>query len=452
MAPSVPAIPAATPKVLATAPVLVERALAGVPPDDPRMELYSHGGYALFCAGAVWTALVLWFIVASGLGGALQRLAARASRSPIVQAAICAALLSLLSFAGSFPLALYGDFLRERAYGFAHQGIGGWLGDQAKALLVGTILPVVLVPILYAVLRRLGRNWWIAGSAVVVGFLIVVLAVAPVFIAPLFNTLEPLRDPSLRDSILSLARAQGIPAGAVYQVDASRQSGHTNAYVAGLLGTQRIVLYDTLLERLTPREIRFVMGHEMGHYVLAHVWKTVAFLGALVAPGLFAADRVARRIVRRRPAFGIRSVEEPASLPLMALLAYGLAVLALPAVNAFSRAQESAADRFGLEVTRDPEAAASSFVKFGRYDLGEYRVDPFIEALLYSHPSLEHRIRAAQAYARAHPETVRAAAVAGAARLAGEPVEQETSGEPERSVEPARSQWTAAGEGAAARR
>ncbi len=387
---------------VAAPPALVESPLGGLPRDDPRTEAYSHGGYVLFFADSLWSMALLFAIVASGLGAYLQRLAERVTGSPSLKVAIYAVLYTLVIALGSFPPRLYGGFLREKRYGFANQTFAAWLGDQGKALLVAAILQAILFTALYAAIRRLGRRWWVAGSAIGILFLILVVAVAPVFIAPLFNTFTPLKDAALRDEILAMARAQGIRADEVYQVDASRQSEHTNAYVAGLLGTQRIVLYDTILKRFAPREIRFVMGHEMGHYVLHHVWKTVGVLGLGVVAGLLLVDRLSRRILSRRPGLGIRDLAEPASLPLMLLILNLLVFLALPAINTYSRAQEHQADRFGLEVTRDPAAAASSFIKFGRYDLDEYRVNPWIEAILYSHPSLGNRIRYAQEYARAH--------------------------------------------------
>jgi STE24 endopeptidase len=188
----------------------------------------------------------------------------------------------------------------------------------------------------------------------------------------------------------------------VYQVDASRQSEHTNAYVAGLLGTQRIVLYDTMLKRFTPREIRSVMGHEMGHYVLHHVWKTVAFAALLVVPGLWLVDLLARRVIRARPSWGIGGLEQPASMPLLLLLLSLGLVAARPAISTYSRWQERSADRFGLDVVRDPEAAASTFRKFAEHDLSELNVHPFIETALYTHPSGANRIRFAQQWAAAH--------------------------------------------------
>ena len=186
---------------------------------------------------------------------------------------------------------------------------------------------------------------------------------------------------------------------AVEKVDRERPALGQNAQK---LGTQRIVLYDTLLRRFTPREIKAVMGHEMGHYVLNHVWKTVAFLVPWIVAGFFLVDRVSRRILERRPELGIPDLSEPSSLPLISLVLTGFLFIAGPAIATFSRAQEHQADLFGLEVTRDPAAAASVFLKFGRLDLDEYHVHPVVETLLYSHPSLAHRIRDAQVYARRH--------------------------------------------------
>jgi len=385
-------------------PKMSENPLGPIPPDDPRMESYSHGGYVLYAIGTIWGLLLLALFVGSGFGVWMQRLAERVTRRPNLKVAMYAAFYSLATFLGTFPLTVYAGFVREKRYGFANQSFGAWLGDQGKGLLVGVLLQALFFTALYAVLRRLPRLWWVAGSALAVLFVILVLAIAPVFIAPLFNTFEPLHDATLRDEILAMARARGIPAHEVYQVDASRQSEHNNAYVAGLLGTQRIVIYDTLLKHFTPREIRFVMGHEMGHYVLNHIWKFVAFLAVVIVIGFALVDRLARGVLARRPRLGIAALHEPASLPLLLLLLNLYILLVTPAIATFSRREEHQADRFGLEVTGDPEAAASSFLKFGTFDLSEYEVDPLIETVLYDHPSPANRIRYAQTWASRHPD------------------------------------------------
>ncbi|MFQ5876492.1 MAG: M48 family metallopeptidase [Acidobacteriota bacterium] len=382
-------------------PALIEGALDGIPEDEPEMEAYSHGNYALFLVGSLWSIALLCLVVFTGFAGTLQRLAERVARGANLKVALYAVLLTLVMFLGSFPLSLYGGLLRERSYGFANQTLFEWLGDQGKGLMVSAVLWSILWTAVYFTIRRMPRRWWLAGAAIGIVFMIVALAVAPVFIAPLFNTFEPLKDEALKDDILAMARAQGIPADEVYQVDASRQSEHNNAYVAGLLGTQRIVLYDTTLRRFSPREIRFVMGHEMGHYVLHHIWRFVAFFSVVIVFAFLLVDRAARRLIAVRPGLGIASLAEPASLPVMMLMFNLLFFVMTPAVASFSRVQERQADQFALEVTGDPLAGASSFIKFARHDLGEYQVHPWIETLLYTHPSLGSRIRHAQDYARA---------------------------------------------------
>ena len=382
--------------------VLVENPLGEVPPDDPKMESYSHGNYLLQLVRPLWNAGLLAIIVFSGFGGTLLVWSGTCTRSANLKVGIYAILFGLVMFIGDFPLTAYASYVRERSYGFASQTFAAWLAERGKGLLVALVLQAIFLVVLYVAIRRLAKGWWVAGSVLAVLFAIVVIAIAPVFIAPLFNRFEPLRDESLRADILEMARREGIPAREVYQVDASRQSGHNNAYVAGILGTQRIVLYDTLLTRFAPREIKAVMGHEMGHYVLNHVWKTVAFLVPVIVAGFFLVDRVSRRVIERRPELGIRDLSEPSSLPLISLVLSVFLFVAGPAIATFSRAQERQADLFGLQVTRDPAAAASVFLKFGRLDLDEYHVHPWIETLLCGHPSLARRVRTAQLYARRH--------------------------------------------------
>jgi STE24 endopeptidase len=384
-------------------PRLVENALTTMPQDDPQHEAYAHGGYWLFLVHTAWSLVFLWLVVVSGFGRELQRRVERFTRSPWGLAFLYVVLFGLLRFAAAFPIQVYAGYVREKRFGFLNEGFGAWLLDDAKFLGVVLAVAALLVPVLYMTMRRLGRRWWIPGALVTIGCVIVGQVIAPVYIAPLFNTFTPLKDAALRRDILDMAHAQGIPAHEVFEVDASRQSEHNNAYVAGMLGTQRVVLYDTMLQRFTPREIRYVTGHEMGHYVLHHIWKSTGFAALLILAGFFALDRLGRRLIAAHPRWGIGGLEQPASLPLVLLLVSLFLTAALPVISTYSRAQEHAADMFGLEVTHDPEAAASVFTKFGRDDLSEYQVNPMIEFLLFDHPSTGHRIRFAQEWARTHP-------------------------------------------------
>src|SRR5207245_4471869 len=226
-------------------------ALKGVPAEDESARTYARGRQILAVAEGLAGLLVLSLFVAGGGGRRFEVLASRTTAYANQKVPIVAVLLTAALYAATFPLALYA-FLRERRFGFATQGLGSWLSDQGKGLLIGALLQAILVTVVYVAIRQLPRLWWLAGAGIGVLFVIFVLAVAPVVVDPLFNTFRPLRDADLRARILKMAQARRIPADEVYEMDASRQSRHTNAYVAGPLGSQRTVVSDPLLERCAP--------------------------------------------------------------------------------------------------------------------------------------------------------------------------------------------------------
>lgn len=368
---------------------------------EARAREYSRGRYALFFARQAVGFATLALLLAIGLSARLRDAAESVASRPWAVVAVYWVLFLLVTSLLAFPLQLYGGFLRERRFDFARQSLAGWMGDWAKGLLVGAVLGGALVVAIYAVLRRFPRRAWLIASAVAIAFLVFSMVIAPVVLAPMFNRFRPLPSSPLKSRILDLARRQGVPAREVYEVDASRQSAHTNAYVSGLLGTRRIVLYDTLLSRDTPDEIVTVVGHELGHAVLHHIPNGIAFGSALIL--LLAA--VTQRLFSRIAAggrFGIRGLADPAGLPLIILIASVLGFLLSPALNGFSRRQEHAADAFALESTRDPDAFVSALMKFHTLDLSEMDPPPAIEWWLYTHPSLAHRIEFCRVWKREH--------------------------------------------------
>lgn len=359
---------------------------------------YMHGYYWLYFIEQGYTFLMLSLILMTGLSARLRRWAQRMSRRATGATLIYGLLFISVWAALGFPLEAY-RFWRERRYGFATQDVWSWMGDEGKGLAVALILGSLAILAVYTAIRKAPRRWWLWASGVLIGWMIVIFAIAPVFIAPLFNTFRPLEDESLRQRILALAHEQGIPADDVYQADASRQSRHTNAYVAGLWRTQRIVLYDTLIEHFTPEEVEFIMGHEMGHYVLHHVWKGIALASVLIVIGLWIMSRLAPRLIRRYyRRWKFREVSDVASLPVLLLLGSLYAFLLNPVINGFSRHLEREADLFGLRVAPHPEAAITAFEKFEIIDLSEADPPPFIEFWLYTHPSLHHRIETVKAF------------------------------------------------------
>jgi STE24 endopeptidase len=290
-----------------------------------------------------------------------------------------------------FPLSVYEGFFREHKYGLANQTFGPWMGDQMKGFLISLILGGLGLMLFYGVLRRASKSWWLWGSLTAISLLAVASLIAPIYIAPLFNKYKKLEDSRVKDPILSLARANGITVHDVYEVDASRQSKRVSANVSGFLGTERITLNDNLLNRCTLPEIEAVMGHEMGHYVLHHVYKGVLFFGVLIVIGFAAVRWAFDRIVASKGAsWGVSDVGDVASLPLFILLISTYFFLLTPVTNSYIRTEEAEADLFGLNATRLPDGMAKVALK-----LGEYRkLDPgkLEEIVFFDHPSGRSRI------------------------------------------------------------
>ena len=251
-----------------------------------------------------------------------------------------------------------------------------------------------MVMALFGVVRRLPKTWHVWAAVVTIVFMMLSIPIFPVFVAPMFNKYTLLTDARIRDPILRLARQNGIQANAVYQVDASRQSNRVSANVSGLFGTERITLNDNLLNRCSPQAILSVMGHEMGHYVLHHTYKFMAFL-TIIAVAFFALLRwgLGWSLGRWGARWGIRDVGDPAVLPLAMLILSILLFLGAPIFNNLSRMDEYEADIFGLNTARQPDGEAEADVL-----LGEYRKldpTPLEEFLFYDHPSGRTRIYAA---------------------------------------------------------
>jgi len=275
------------------------------------------------------------------------------------------------------------------------------MGDQLKGLMLGLVFGGIFMVVLYLVLRRAQRTWWIWGSAVSLMALVLGALVSPVYISPLFNTYTTLDDPRVAEPILSMARANGIPASEVWVMDASRQTTRVSANVSGFLGTERITLNDNLLNRTTLPEIEAVMGHEMGHYVLNHVYKMVLFFGVLLVLVFAVLHRTSSWAVGRWGArWGVRGVDDPAGLPLLALIITVVFFVLTPVINSYVRVQEQEADVFGLNASRQPDGMAAVSLK-----LGEYRkLDPgtLEEMVFFDHPSGRTRILTAMRWKAEH--------------------------------------------------
>ena len=377
--------------------------LASVPADArERSDAYFEGGYWIRVWNTVITAAVMLALLHTGFSRRMRERAERLTRRRSLQVAAYAVMFIVLTTIVTFPFALYTDFFRERQYGLATQTLPQWFGDQLKAFAVALVFGAIAIVGLYAVLRRAPRTWWIWGTVFIIALQMLGAMIFPVFIAPVFNTYTRLEDPTVRDPILRLARANGIHATEVWQVDASRQTTRISANVSGLFGTERITLNDNLLKRCSQECIEAVMGHEMGHYVLNHVYEMVLAIGIVTLVSFAVAQWAFERFRRRSESrWGIRDISDPAGLPLLVLILTIYGFVTFPIINTIIRTNESEADVFGLNAVRQPDGFAEAAVK-----LGEYRKldpSPWEERLLYDHPSGRTRIFSAMTWKAEQP-------------------------------------------------
>jgi STE24 endopeptidase len=380
-------------------PFDVEKAVEGylarmAPEEKERSDAYMEGGYWLQLWGFLWGVGVALLLLFGGLSARMRDLAERLTSKTWLQPAVFGVQYVVAVALLTFPLTLYQGFFREHRYDLSNQTFLQWLRDQGVGLLVGAVLTSLFLLVLYLVFRRAPRTWWLWGAGVTVAAFAVIALIAPVYIAPLFNTYTPLEDPQIRDPILSLARANGVPANKVWEFDASRQSKRISANVSGFAGTMRISLNDNLLERGTREEIEAVMAHELGHYVLHHVYKGMLFI-TLVALVGFGFVRLAfgRLVATYGERWRVRGLADPAGFPLVVLLFSIFGFVLTPVVNNYVRTAEAEADLFAINASREPDAFASVAVK-----LGEYRKldpGPWEEWLFYDHPSGRSRIEMA---------------------------------------------------------
>jgi len=362
-----------------------------------RSNAYFEGGY--------W--LILWdFLIGSAISlmllqlrwsARMRDLAERITRFRYLQTLLYwVQYFSLITLVG-FPLEIYESYIREHQYGLATQTFGPWMGDEVKAFLVNLVMGCLVAPLLFLIVRKLPRTWWIWGAVATFAFMIVAIAIGPVYLQPIFNKITRLDDPRITAPILRMAHANGIPTNDVYEIDASRQTTRMSANVSGFAGTMRITLNDNLLRRGSPEEIQAVMGHEMGHYVLNHIRKQIIFLFIVISAS-FAYLRwgLAWSLERWGSRWQVRDVGDPAVVPLVALLAGVLFFLLTPVMNTDVRTQEKEADMFGLNASRQPDGFAQAAIHLGEYR--KMRPGKWEEILFFDHPSGYDRIHSAMVW------------------------------------------------------
>jgi STE24 endopeptidase len=370
------------------------------PAQRAKSDAYFEGGYWLLLWSTLYTIAVCALFLLTGLSKRIKTVVSRI-RMPFVQTMLYGMVYILITWVLTFPLTVYQDFYREHQYNLSNLGFAGWMTEQIESLVLMVIFAPLILSLVYIAMRRAQKTWWIWGAGISIFFAAFGSFIAPVFLAPIFNKYEPLKNGQLKTEILSLARANEIPAENVYQFDASKQSDRVSANVSGFASTTRISLNDNLLKRCTPAEIRSVMGHEMGHYAMHHVYKGLIETGVFMVILFAIVNALFNAILKRYGAgLGIESVSDVAGLPLLVALFTFMFFLATPISNTMIRTQESEADLFGLNAAREPDGEAHVDMM-----LSEYRkIDPgyWEEIFFFDHPSGRNRVHMAMQWKAEH--------------------------------------------------
>ncbi len=356
-----------------------------------RSDAYFEGGYWLILVNLIAGLAMAGLLLQTGFSRGLRDRIHGLVRSKSLTVALYAAIYTIVTTLILFPLTLWQGYFREHAYGLSAMSLGGWLGEQAIGLVTGVIMAAIFLTIFYLVLRLAKRAWWIWGAAVSVVLLAVAIFISPVYIDPLFNEYQPMEEGELRDDILALADANGIPADNVYVFDVSRQSNRITANVNGLFGTTRIALSDTLIDNTDPDEVLAVMGHEMGHYALNHLWEMFIIFAVVLSIGFAFTDRLFAFVNGRfGKSWGVSGISDIAGLPLLAACLSVYFFLATPVFNTVIRTNEAEADLFGLNAAREPDGFATAALRLASYR----KIDPgaFEEFVFFDHPSGRARI------------------------------------------------------------
>ncbi|HTB89630.1 MAG TPA: M48 family metallopeptidase [Steroidobacteraceae bacterium] len=362
-----------------------------------RSDAYFEGGYWLVLWDFLFGLLLAWALLSWRFSTRMRDFAARLTHFRWAQTALYAIQYFILTTVVTLPWAAYEGYIRERQYGMSNQGLGSWLGDQAKGLVITLIFGTLAAVAIYAVIRKLPKTWWLWGSAVAIGFLIFQIAISPTYLEPVFNKFYPVAESPLKQRILSLARANGIPADQVYEFDASKQTTKMSAHVSGMAGSAQISLNDNLMNRASPEEVEAVVGHEMGHYVLNHGYKGVLAFGVLIVIGFafmsWAFQRVTLKFGGR---WGLRDVGDVAGLPLLVALFSVYGFVLTPVFNTITRSMEAEADAFGLNAVRQPDGAAQAALHLAEYR--KMQPGALEEIIFFDHPSGWNRIHRAMVW------------------------------------------------------
>ncbi|MEQ8303362.1 MAG: M48 family metallopeptidase [Cyclobacteriaceae bacterium] len=363
------------------------------PAQKEKSDSYFEGGYWLLVWNLLYGLALAWLFMAKGISKKIKSIASKVSTINL-QNFIYFALYFVIAYLLSFPITVYEEFIREHQYDLSNLSFGGWLQEELTGLTIAIIIGGLVLVLIYSGIRRSRETWWAWGGVFSFFILLILFFIGPVWISPLFNEYKPLSDEKVKEDILSMARANSVPVDNVYQFDASKQSDRISANVSGIGSTIRISLNDNLLNRCTPAEVKAVMGHELGHYVLNHSYEGLIYFTIIIFLGFgFVHTCFSRALNRWGQNWQVEGISDVAGFPLFAAIFSIYLFLAQPAINSIIRTNEMESDVFGLNAAQEPDGFASTAIK-----LSEYRkIDPgyWEEMLMFDHPSGRTRVSTA---------------------------------------------------------
>ena len=299
----------------------------------------------------------------------------------------------------TLPIGFYSGYVVDHRFHLSTQTIRDWVADELKGLGVELVFGILAGTVLYFLIGSI-RLWWIAAAFVFAIFSIVVSIILPFVILPIFYKVSPLSDAKLKEDLLQMTNKAVVGnIDRVLVADESRKSIRANAFFSGVGKSKSIVLFDTLLNSFTHREILTVVAHELGHYVNKDIWIEAVTSGLLIVPPFFIANLAMRFAISTRT---LTSLIDPAGFPLILAILIGLNFVLQPISNAISRAVEKRADEFALKVANDPEAQASTERRLADLALGVDNPHRLVEILFYTHPPASKRIKLAEEWTKRH--------------------------------------------------
>ncbi len=363
-----------------------------------RGRAYARGRYLLYGARTALTLGLFGLLALSPLSATIRNASVSVAGGRVwLTIGVFGLLLALLYHLATFPVSLYGGFLREHAFGLSRQTFGAWAWDYTKGALINAVILLPLLMLLYSCIRWDPVRWYLPVWVVVIVVMSLLAELSPILLDPLFHTFRPVQDHGLVQRLRALTDRAGVAVGPILEIDASSKTTKTNAYFTGFGRSRRIVLYDTLITTSTPEEVELIVAHELGHWRRHHIWKGMAISAISSLAALWLIARLLNAAAESGR-FGFAHPADPVSLPLLLLLFLLFTILTTPIQMAISRAFEREADLESLRLSENPKAFIASEVTLARSNLSDINPPRVIVWLLYTHPPILERIAMAEAF------------------------------------------------------